>query len=280
MRRPFWQSLLIYCSAGLILMVTLAPIAWLVLMSVSSSQDLITVPLPWIPKHWDFSKYAQLLDMTGYITENPFLMALRNSLIAAFGSTLLALVAAIPAAYAFSRRNGPMALLFLLLATYMMPPITYVLPLYTLFSDIGMLNNPVTLIAVYCTMLLPFATWLIKSNLDVLPVEVEHAATVEGAGTMRTLVSVVLPMIRPVLMAAAMLSFLIAWDEFFYSLIFNSDLRGKTLPVAIADFAAGRVTDYGLIASVGVLASLPPTFLAVFFQRHLVQGLAAGSVKG
>lgn len=280
MRRPFWQSLLIYCSAGLILLVTLAPIAWLVLMSVSSSQDLITVPLPWIPKHWDFSKYAQLLDMTGYITENPFLMALRNSLIAAFGSTLLALVAAIPAAYAFSRRNGPMALLFLLLATYMMPPITYVLPLYTLFSDIGMLNNPVTLIAVYCTMLLPFATWLIKSNLDVLPVEVEHAATVEGAGTMRTLVSVVLPMIRPVLMAAAMLSFLIAWDEFFYSLIFNSDLRGKTLPVAIADFAAGRVTDYGLIASVGVLASLPPTFLAVFFQRHLVQGLAAGSVKG
>ncbi len=280
MRRSLWQSALIFGCGLLIIATTLAPIIWLVLMSVSSSQDLITVPLPWIPTSWDFSKYAKLLDMSGNIANNPFLMALRNSLIAAFGSTLLALCAAIPAAYAFSRKNGPIALLFLLLATFMMPPITYVLPLYTLFSDMGMLNNPTTLIAVYCTMLLPFATWLIKSNLDVLPVEVEHAATVEGAGTLRTLCSVVLPMVRPVLMAAAMLSFLIAWDEFFYSLIFNSDLRGKTLPVAIADFAAGRVTDYGLIASVGVLASLPPTILAVFFQRHLVQGLAAGSVKG
>jgi multiple sugar transport system permease protein len=119
-----------------------------------------------------------------------------------------------------------------------------------------------------------------KANIDVLPVEVEQAAAIDGAGTFTTLTQVVLPMARPALLAAGMLCFLIAWDEFFYALIFMSDLRGKTLPVAIADFAAGRVTDYGLIAAVGVLASLPPALVAVIFQKNLVSGLAAGSVKG
>ncbi|WP_243546952.1 carbohydrate ABC transporter permease [Pseudodesulfovibrio tunisiensis] len=280
MHRSFLHTCCLYAAVLLIAVVTLAPLAWLVIMSVMSPRELLAVPLNWLPEHWDWSRYAQLLGMNGDIADNLFLHALRNSLIAASGSAFIALLTGIPAAYAFSRRNGPRAILFLMLATFMMPPITYILPLYTMFSGLGMLNSPFTLIAVYCTMVLPFATWLMKSNLDVLPVEVEHAAVVEGAGTLRTLWSVVLPMAKPALVATAMLSFLLAWDEFFYSLILNSDLRGKTLPVAIADFAAGRVTDYGLIAAVGVLASLPPTLLAVFFQKHLVHGLAAGGVKG
>lgn len=280
MHRTLLQSIAIYSAVTLMAILTLAPILWLGIMSVTCSQNLLVVPLQWIPSEFDFSRYATLLGFDGDIENNLFLHALRNSVIAACGSTLVALMAAVPAAYAFSRRNGPKPLLFLMLATFMMPPITYVLPLYTMFGNLNMLNNPVTLIAVYCTMVLPFATWLMKSNFDVLPVEVEHAATVEGAGTLRTLWRVVLPMAKPALVATAMLSFLLAWDEFFYSLIFNSDLRGKTLPVAIADFAAGRVTDYGVIASVGVLASIPPIVLAIIFQKHLVQGLAAGGVKG
>lgn len=280
MKRSLLQSVAIYAAVLCLAVVTLAPILWLGMMSVFNSQDLLATPLQWVPDHLDFSRYSNLLGLNGDIADNLFLHALKNSIIAACGSTLVALMAAVPAAYAFSRRNGPKTLLFIMLATFMMPPITYILPLYTMFSGVGMLNNPYTLIAVYCTMVLPFATWLMKSNIDVLPVEVEQAATVEGAGTLRTLWSVVLPMAKPALVATAMLSFLLAWDEFFYSLIFNSDLRGKTLPVAIADFAAGRVTDYGVIASVGVLAALPPILLAVFFQKHLVHGLAAGGVKG
>lgn len=280
MQRSLGQTIAIYLAAITVAIVTLAPLLWLFIMSIASAKDLMTVPLKFIPEQFDFSRYAILLGLEGDLSPNPFLHALRNSIIAATGATAIALVCAIPASYAFSRRNAPQLLLFVMLATFMMPPVTYILPLYTMFSDFGMLNNPVTLIAVYCTMLLPFATWLLKSNLDVLPVEVEHAATVEGAGTVRIIWSIVLPMAKPALIAAAMLSFLLAWDEFFYSLLFNSDLRGKTLPVAIADFAAGRVTDYGVIAAIGILASIPPTLIAVFFQKHLVHGLAAGGVKG
>jgi multiple sugar transport system permease protein len=280
MKRTLLESVAIYAAALLLALVTLAPILWFFVMSIMQPRELLEIPLRWWPETPDFSRYARLLGFTGEIANNAFLNALRNSLVAAGGSTLLALAVSILAAYAFSRRGSPMIILMLMLATFMMPPITYILPLYTLFSGLGVLNNPLTLVAAYCTLLIPFATWLLKANFDVLPVEVEDAAAIDGAGTWTTLTLVVLPMARPALLAAGMLCFLVAWDEFFYALIFMSDLRGKTLPVAIADFAAGRVTDYGLIAAVGVLASLPPAIVAVVFQKNLVSGLAAGSVKG
>jgi multiple sugar transport system permease protein len=116
--------------------------------------------------------------------------------------------------------------------------------------------------------------------LQDLPLEVEEAARIDGANTLGIIWYVVIPLAKPALGAAALLAFLSAWDEFFYALIFTSDLRAKTLPVAIADFAAGRATDYGLVSAVGVLAALPPTIFAVLFQRSLVSGLSAGSVKG
>lgn len=279
MTRPIIQSVALYSAVLLLATFTLAPLVWLLLMSVSPPLDLLQVPLGWWPSDFDLSRYAALLDLDQEQGQR-FLAALRNSLIAAGGATAIALIFAIPAAYSFSRRGAPMALLFGFLATIMMPPITYVLPLYKVFGALGLLNNLVSLIIVYAAMLLPFAVWLMKANLDVLPVEVEQAAFMEGASTVYTLRRVVLPLALPAIAATAMLSFLSAWDEFFYALIFTSDISAKTLPVAIADFAAGRITDYGVIAAVGILATLPPALLAIMFQRFIVSGLVAGSVKG
>jgi multiple sugar transport system permease protein len=279
MRRTIPQSVALYAGVVLLAAFTLAPLAWLVLMSISRPSDLVEVPLRWWPSQVDLSRYAALTDLEQEQGRR-FLGALRNSLVAAGGATLIALLIAVPAAYAFARRGASMVLLFGFLATIMMPPITYVLPLYQVFGAFGMLNSLPTLVIVYAAMLLPFAIWLMKANLDVLPVEVEMAAFMEGASTLYTLRRVVLPLALPAIAATAMLSFLVAWDEFFYALIFTSDMAAKTLPVAIADFAAGRVTDYGVIATVGVLATLPPALLAILFQRFIVSGLVAGSVKG
>jgi multiple sugar transport system permease protein len=279
MKRTPLQSVLLTAAILLLGAFALAPLLWLLLMSVSPPDDLLQVPLHWWPSRFDLSRYATLLDLQQEHGQR-FLAALRNSLVAAGGATVVALIFAVPAAYAFSRRGAPMALLFGFLATIMMPPITYVLPLYKVFGAVGLLNNLLALVIVYSAMLLPFAVWLMKSNLDVLPVEVEQAAFMEGASTIYTLRRVVLPLALPAIAATAMLSFLSAWDEFFYALIFTSDMSAKTLPVAIADFAAGRVTDYGVIAAVGILATLPPALLAILFQRFIVSGLVAGSVKG
>ena len=279
MKRSLLQTAGIYSGVVLLACFTLGPLVWLVLMSISSPSDLVQVPLHWWPSQIDFSRYRLLTDLSQDQGQR-YLAALRNSVVAAGGATLIALIIAVPAAYAFARRGASMALLFGFLATIMMPPITYVLPLYQVFGSFGMLNSLPTLVIVYAAMLLPFAIWLMKANLDVLPIEVELAAFMEGASTLYTLRRVVLPIALPAIAATAMLSFLVAWDEFFYALIFTSDMSAKTLPVTIADFAAGRVTDYGIIATVGVLATLPPALLAIFFQRFIVSGLVAGSVKG
>ncbi|MCJ8298823.1 MAG: carbohydrate ABC transporter permease [Pseudomonadales bacterium] len=278
-KRPRHMSCLLYASLILLAFFVLAPVLWLLLMSLSSPTDLTKVPLQWIPSQWDFSRYALLLDWQNGSGKR-FLAAMLNSLIIATSASFIALVAGVLAAYAFSRRDASMLLMFAFLATIMMPPITYILPLYSAFSELGILNTKVSLIICYSAMLIPFAIWLMKTNIDVLPEEIEHAAMIEGAGTIYTLRKVVLPIILPAIGATAMLSFLTAWDEFFYALIFSSDLSAKTIPVAIADFSAGRVTDFGVIASVGVLASVPPVLIALFFQRFIVSGLVGGSVKG
>jgi len=277
------QAIWVYSAVTVLMVVTLAPLVWLFIMSVTPARDLTTVPLHWVPEHWDFSRYGRLL--SGVVgsadsTSVEFLSTLRNSIIASGGSTAIAMVAAIPAAYAVSRYPGKMPVLYGMIGTYMMPPVTYVLPLYIAFAVLGTLNNVGSLVVVYCTMLLPFTCWLLKSNFDAVPREIEEAARIDGAGTLSIIWNIVIPLAKPALGAAALLAFLSAWDEFFYALIFTSDLRAKTLPVAIADFAAGRITDYGLVSAVGVLAALPPTIFAVLFQRSLVSGLSAGSVKG
>jgi multiple sugar transport system permease protein len=282
-RAKLIQAVWIYSAVAVLVIVTLAPLLWLFIMSVSSTQDLTSLPIHWIPDEWDFSRYVRLLgnaSLEEKSVSDEFLAALRNSVIASGGATAVAMVTAIPAAYSVARYPGRMPLLYGMIGTYMMPPVTYVLPLYIAFAAMGILNNVGSLVIVYCTMLLPFTAWLLKSNFDAVPREIEEAARIDGAGVMGIIWYVVLPLARPAIGAAALLAFLSAWDEFFYALIFTSDLRAKTLPVAIADFAAGRATDYGLVSAVGVLAAMPPTIFAVLFQRSLVSGLSAGSVKG
>lgn len=278
-RHPF-LSFLLYAAVVLLALSIVLPIAWLFIMSISQPTDLTTLPLKWIPDTINLDQYKRLLTLEEGSTGQTFLYALRNSTVVAVSATLISVLAAIPAAYSFSRFPGRQGLLYGTLAVYMMPPVAFVLPLYLTFSHLGLLNSSWALIIVYCTMLLPFATWLLKNNFDLLPYEIEQAAIIDGASQLQVIWHIALPLIKPALGAALLFALLMAWDEFFYALIYTNDLRAKTLPVAIGDFAAGRATDYGLISAVGMLAALPPLVAALFLQRSLVSGLAAGGTKG
>jgi multiple sugar transport system permease protein len=119
-----------------------------------------------------------------------------------------------------------------------------------------------------------------KSGFDSIPREIEAAAMMDGAGLLATWRIITLPLAAPVMATSALFAFLLAWDEFFYALLFTSDQRAKTLTVAIADLAGGRVSDYGLIAAAGVLAALPPVVVGLVMQRALISGLTSGGVKG
>ena len=272
---------LTYLAVLALVVATLAPLIWLFIMSISSTPDLTARPLHWLPDQADFSRYLKLLTFEAHSAGEEFIYAMRNSLGASLTATAVGLLAGIPAAYSFSRYPGRrIGLLYGVLGTYMMPPVALILPLYMVFSALGLLNTVAALATVYCTILLPFVTWLLKSNFDSVPIEIEEAARIDGVGLFGVLRHVTLPIAKAGLGTAALFAVLLAWDEFFYALLYTNDIRAKTLPVAIADFAAGRATDYGLISAAGILTALPALAIAFFLQRTLIAGLSAGGVKG
>jgi multiple sugar transport system permease protein len=275
------QNLLLTCGVMLFLIVTLLPVVWMVIVSISPAAEMTNKPLRFIPTYFDFSNYIALLTFTANSAGAAFLYALRNSLITSIASTLISMCAAIPAAWMFSRSAGKYdTLLYGVLATYMTPAVALLLPLYFMLSSLGLLNSTTGLIIVYCSLLTPFMTWFAKTAIDAVPREIESAAQIDGASFLQLMLYVTLPLARAGIATTALFAILLAWDEFFYALLFTSNDAAKTLPVTIADFAGGRATNFGLIAAAGLLTAMPPLLIAVILQKSLVSGLTAGGVKG
>lgn len=279
-RRSLAATVLIYASALLLAVIVLAPIGWLFVMSISSTADLTAKPLHWWPDELDLSRYRLLMTLGENSAGTAFLAALRNSLVVACMAVVAAMLVAVPAAWAVSRTPRIGWSLQVVIGSYMLPPVALAVPLYMTLAGFGMLNTVSGLALVYLSILAPFTTWLLKSGFDTIPREIEQAAMMDGARLDQTLRIITLPLAAPVVSTAALFALLLAWDEFFYALLFTADQRSKTLTVAIADLAGGRVSDYGLIATAGVMATLPPVLIGLFMQRALVAGLTGGGVKG
>jgi multiple sugar transport system permease protein len=275
------QKLLIGLGVLTFLAVTLVPVVWMFIISISPAAALTEKPLHFIPERLDWSNYAELLSLAPNSAGASFLSALRNSLLVAGLATLISMTAALPAAWMISRGAGRFdRLLYAVLATYMMPAVALLLPLYYLLSQLSLLNSVTGLVLVYCSILTPFVTWFVKSAIDAVPQEIESAALIDGATFVQLLRLVTLPLARAGIATSALFAILLAWDEFFYALLFTSNSDAKTLTVTIADFAGGRATDFGLVAAAGLLTALPPVLIAALLQKSLVSGLTAGGVKG
>jgi multiple sugar transport system permease protein len=279
--RSMTQNILLACGVALFLAVTLLPVLWMFIVSISPASEMTDKPLRFIPTHFDFGNYIALLTFSANSAGAAFLYALRNSLLTSIFATVISLCAAIPAAWMFSRSSGKYnALLYGVLATYMTPAVALLLPLYFMLSSLGLLNSVTGLIIVYCSLLTPFMTWFAKSAIDAVPREIESAAQIDGASYFQLMMYVTLPLARAGIATTALFAILLAWDEFFYALLFTSNAAAKTLTVTIADFAGGRATNFGLIAAAGLLTAVPPVLIAVVLQKSLVSGLTAGGVKG
>jgi multiple sugar transport system permease protein len=275
------QSVLLACAVALFLIATLLPVVWMFIVSISPAGEMTDKPLRFVPTRFDFSNYASLLAFSTNSAGEAFLYALRNSLFISIAATLISMCAAIPAAWMFSRSDGKYnSLLYGVLATYMTPAVALLLPLYFMLSSLGLLNSVTGLVIVYCSLLTPFMTWFAKSAIDAVPREIENAAQIDGASFLQLIVFVTLPLARAGIATTSLFAILLAWDEFFYALLFTSNTAAKTLTVTIADFAGGRSTNFGLIAAAGLLTALPPVLIATFLQKSLVSGLTAGGVKG
>jgi multiple sugar transport system permease protein len=282
MRTSLAFKVFIYAAAVFASVVILAPFAWLIISSVAAPADLLAKPLRWIPAHASLSRYADIFLGTNSETVVTFRAAMVNSTIVAASSVLISLGVGIFGAYAFARLQFKFqrGILLLFLSTYMLPPIAILISLYLTMVQLHLLDTKLGLILVYCSFITPFVLWIMSGYFRSIPRDLEDAARIDGCSRIGALFRVVLPLARPGLLATALFGFLLAWDEFLYALVFTSSLSSKTIPVAIAEFTGRHAVDFGMMATGGVLASLPPLVIAFVFQRYIVGGLASGAVKG
>jgi multiple sugar transport system permease protein len=267
-----------YATIVVALVVTLFPVYWIAVNSFKLDIDIFAVPPEWFPfnptlKHYDAA-----------FVQRPFLLYALNSFIIAVASTLVSLVFGTLAGYALARFRYPgqwrYQISFWILSTRMMPPIVTIIPLYIAFNYLDMLNTKTAVAIAYTAFNLPFATWMMKSYFQDLPVELEEAAIVDGDTRWGAFLRVALPLARPGLAATAIFCLIVSWNEFLLALILTLTARSQTLPIGIA----GRVTQYttywGEISAAGFMACIPIMIFAFIVQKHLVRGLSFGAVKG
>jgi len=276
------SSLLIHSAAVIVALCCLAPIGYMALASITPQRTLITTPLKWIPEHLDFSRYATIFSGAADSVGGAFRSALVNSSVVAVCTVAVAMIVGILGAYAFARLRFRFrrAVLLLFLGTYMLPQIALLIPLYLILNSLGLLNTVTGLVIVDCSLVIPFVLWILSNYFMTIPEDLEDAARIDGTSRLGALFYIVLPAARPGIFAALMFAFLLAWDEFMYALIFTSSDAAKTLPVAISEFAGRYTTDFGLVAAGGLVAAIPPLIIALIFQRYIVSGMSAGSIKG
>ncbi|TDO55171.1 MULTISPECIES: carbohydrate ABC transporter permease [Kribbella] len=253
------------------------PLLWLISSSLKSPQEFASITPSLLPKHFDLSNYSDALNEQGLVR------GLGNSLQISVYSTILVLIVALPVSYALARFRSRLRPLTngWILVSQVFPVILIVIPLFMILRPLHLTNTIPGVVIVYMVWSLPFALWMLQGYVAAVPRELEEAASVDGAGRIRTIVSIVMPLLRPGLIATAMFTFISAWNEFFFALVLLQDPQLKTLPLVLARFvgAEGQV-QFGPLAAASVLATVPSLVFFAFLQRRLTSGLLSGAVKG
>lgn len=271
-----------YFYLALLLITTFVPLAWMVSSSIKPVQDLFVIPPQWIPHHPTLGTMSSVIFGDN---GNPSLFPqyFRNSVVVTLGTTLLALVVSTLAAYAISRYpfRGSSGLMVSILSTQMFPQGLLLIPLYLIFLRAHLLNTYPALILADTTFAVPFTIWVLKGFFDTVPREIEEAALIDGCSRFTILARIALPLIKPGLIAAGVYTFLIAWDEYLFASTLMLEPNMRTLPPGIIQSFVGQFyLNWPNVMAASVLMTIPVTILFIFFQKYMVQGLAAGAVKG
>ena len=263
-------------AAGLAVAVVLAaPYIVMVLTALKPDAELRTTPPRLLPIRWQPGNFLTVVGDPG------FQSWLRVSLVVAAASTVLAVGAAVPAAYHTARHQfrGRRAFLLLVLVTQMFSPTALVVGLYRQFFDWGLINTYAALILTNAAFNLAVAVWMLRAFFAAIPREVEEAAAVDGCGRVGTLIRVVLPLARPAIATALIFAFIAAWNEYIVALTLMTDGMRRPLTVGITSYVTAYVQHWNLLFAASAIAIVPVLALFALIERHLVAGLTAGSVK-
>lgn len=252
------------------------PLLWLLATAFKPPAELATLHPTWLPERPTLDNFRQAFD------EQPLLRAAGNSLLTAGCAAVIAVLLATPLAYVLARHRSALsrAATGWVVVSQAFPFVLVIIPLFLLLKEVRLVNQPAGLVLVYVVWSLPFALWMLTGYVRAVPQEVEEAAAVDGAGRLRTLVSVTAPLLAPGIVATALFTFITAWNEFFFALVLLKSPERQTLPVVLTHFIGTEgVADLGPLAAAALLATLPSLLLFALIQRRITGGMLAGAVK-
>ncbi|MDQ1025334.1 multiple sugar transport system permease protein [Streptomyces umbrinus] len=252
------------------------PFLWLISTAFKPPRELGSLHPTWIPKDPTLANFRQAFD------EQPLLDAALNSLIAAVGAAVIAVLIATPMAYVMARHRTRLARAATgwVVVSQAFPFVLVIIPLFLVLKNLRLINSVPGLIMVYVVWALPFALWMLVGYVRAVPTELEEAAAVDGAGRLRTLVSITAPLLAPGIVATALFAFISAWNEFFFALVLLKTPEKQTLPVVLTHFiGAEGVADLGPLAAAAFLATLPSLVVFAVIQKRITGGMLAGAVK-
>ncbi len=260
-----------YIVVYVILLFVIFPFLWMVLSSFKTQAQMMDTRhfFKFIPTLQNYSDVFQRYNFTEPII---------NSFAIALISTALALLLGLPASYAIARYRMT-RLSIVLLIIRMIPAITFLVPWYIIFSQLGIIDTYASMILAHMLVALPFIVWIMVPYFESIPKEIEESAFVDGSGKFRTFLQIVLPLCGPGIVTAAILSFVFSWNNFMFGIIL-SGRKTKTLPIAIYGFLTYTDINWGGLMAGSVIITAPIILISLILQRYIIKGLTAGAVKG
>ncbi|MGM0877826.1 MAG: carbohydrate ABC transporter permease [Bacillota bacterium] len=272
-KRKLWLIFVIVLTC-LLAMLFLGPYVYLLLTSLKPSAEAVSVPPTFWPSTFSFENYRNMFD---YLPVGKYFV---NSLVTAGASTFISVLLGSMAAYGISRFSSVTGNYFLLftLVIRMVPMISIAIPMYMIIKDMGLIDTQLALILVYTSVNVPFAIWLMIGFFDSVPKEFDEAARIDGCGWLGAFIRVILPVSLPGLATTAIFTFMLAWNDFLFSLLMTST-QAKTATVGISEFLTAYNLDLGPMTAAAVSFSLPVMIFSLLAQRYIVSGMTLGAVK-
>ena len=270
------DSILKYTLIGLVTLIFIFPIYWMIVTSLKPNSVIMRLPPQFLPGSPITDHYISVL------SDHRFFTFYKNTVIVAALTTAVTLLLAILASYSFSRFryrfSGVLQMLFL--STQMFPAVVLLIALYTMYSKLGLINTYTALVLACTTSALPLSILVLKGFFDTVSPTIEEAATIDGAGRMHIMTRIVVPLIKPGIVAVGLYSFLVSWDDFLWSLTLTNKLEMRTLSAGISMLYLGEQSqDWARVMAAATCASLPVLVVYIFLQRYMFEGLAMGAVK-
>jgi ABC-type glycerol-3-phosphate transport system permease component len=267
-----WRWLLVVVSIAVVVF----PFYWMVNTSLKPASEIFLSPPTFASANWSLDAYTTVL------TQRPVARYFVNSLVVAIGTTALSVVLAAFAAYGFTRffPQGATPFIIFLLFTKMLPETLLIIPYFQLMSDLGLLNTYFALILAYSSFALPFSVWMLIGFFRSIPRDIDEAAMIDGAGYLQAFFRVIVPLARPGLVAVALFTFLIAWNSYVWALVLTTDSSMYVLSVGIANMVGEYRVQWNELMAAAVIAALPVMVLYSLLERHLVDAITSGAVKG